>query len=83
MHRTHSPLCVRQRFCCSFAAVQDAETLLSIGDDKLVKCWTLDAMASPSNTYISKHVLTDVDHSWTAPTFVTGGEVVQVWDYVR
>lgn len=37
----------------------------------------------PRATYVSKHMLTGMDHSYQENVFATGGAVVQIWNYER
>jgi WD repeat and SOF domain-containing protein 1 len=37
----------------------------------------------PRATYLSKSLLTGIDHSYSENLFVTGGGVVQLWNYER
>ena len=37
----------------------------------------------PRATYISKTLLTGIDHSYQDDLFVTGGGTVQLWNYER
>lgn len=60
------------------------QTLLSCGDDKVVKLW-LPASGSrePRAVFSSAHTTVDVDAHWGEQLFVSAGTELQVWDVSR
>mmetsp|Transcript_119991 Transcript_119991/g.340163 ORF Transcript_119991/g.340163 Transcript_119991/m.340163 type:complete len:445 (+) Transcript_119991:67-1401(+) len=66
----------------------DGTRVLSSGDDKTTKMWSLQAATSsleptPVSTYHTAAIPNSVDHHWKQPVFVTTGDTVDVWDYQR
>lgn len=69
---------------------QSASTLISCGNDKIIKQWRIsdsdDAVdgigvaIEPIQTIVGKHFYTCVDHHQRKPIFVTSGESIEVWD---
>lgn len=66
----------------------DGSRVLSCGDDKAAKMWTLDnqdaSLGSEAKaTFHSASIPSSIDHHWTKPMFVTTGDTVDVWDHNR
>ncbi|KAJ1641465.1 WD40-repeat-containing domain protein [Pavlovales sp. CCMP2436] len=57
--------------------------VLSCGDDKVVKLWTLRESQAARATYLSTHTLTDIDMHWDGELFATAGTEMQIWDVSR
>lgn len=69
--------------------------LLSCGDDKTIKLWSVNsedyAGAGEENvtkqglvkTFLGEHSFKGLDHHRDAKTFVTGGDVIELWDSQR
>jgi WD repeat and SOF domain-containing protein 1 len=64
-------------------------SFFSCGDDKLIKHWALNneerdsENIQPINCIQSATSLSCIDHHWVDVQFVTGGQVVNVWDESR
>ncbi|XP_034949411.1 DDB1- and CUL4-associated factor 13 [Chelonus insularis] len=70
------------------AFTEDIEHFITLGDDKTIKTWKFDCLSDdsndePTNTIISRHVLTGVTHHRNKPLFATCGEVCQLWEETR
>lgn len=65
------------------AFTPDAENFITIGDDKTIKTWKFGNEDEPTNTVISKTVVTGISHHRKAPLFATCGEVCQIWEETR
>merc|ERR1740138_1370707 len=66
----------------------DGRRVLSCGDDKAARMWTLNARQSslvnePEASYSTAAIPNSIDHHWAKPMFVTAGDTVDVWDYQR
>ncbi|XP_076239355.1 DDB1- and CUL4-associated factor 13 [Calliopsis andreniformis] len=66
----------------------NAEHFITIGDDKTIKIWKaekamFDEEEEPTNTIISKNIITGITHHRTQPIFATCGEVCQLWEETR
>ncbi|OXU21653.1 hypothetical protein TSAR_004143 [Trichomalopsis sarcophagae] len=66
----------------------DAENIITVGDDKTIKTWKSakpdeDEEEEPTNTIISKTIITGITHHRTDPTFATCGEVCNLWEETR
>jgi len=66
----------------------DGRRVLSCGDDKAARMWTLNARQSslvsePEVSYSMAAIPNSIDHHWAKPMFVTAGDTVDVWDYQR
>ncbi|XP_065348045.1 DDB1- and CUL4-associated factor 13-like [Cloeon dipterum] len=63
------------------------ENLITCGDDKTIKIWNTDSDDCKEHKAKSIIVCTNsifsISHSRDSKTFVTGGEVVQLWDGVK
>ncbi|CAK9437783.1 uncharacterized protein LODBEIA_P21610 [Lodderomyces beijingensis] len=83
---------------CSGLAITPVNQLLSCGEDKTVKLWSVSsdeftgagddevynaAGAGLLKTYVSDHAFSGVSHHRIEPMFVTGGAVIQLWDINR
>lgn len=64
-----------------------ADSFISIGNDNLIKTWKVekshDEDEEPTNTIISKTVITAISHHRKDPVFATCGEVCQIWEETR
>ncbi|KAG8196061.1 hypothetical protein JTE90_007801 [Oedothorax gibbosus] len=62
-----------------------ADRLLSVGDDKIIKHWSLDepALTQPIDAVVTKTVLTGITHHWKKPLYATCGEKVDIWESNR
>ncbi|XP_037030911.1 DDB1- and CUL4-associated factor 13 [Bradysia coprophila] len=63
-----------------------AEHFLSVGDDKTIKVWKSqlgDAEDVPTNTMLSRTILTGISHHRSDSIFATCGEVCSLWDETR
>ncbi|XP_065844042.1 DDB1- and CUL4-associated factor 13-like [Oscarella lobularis] len=65
-------------------------SLLSIGDDQIIKLWPMDAdfddskvVAQPSNTILGSAMFNGIDHHWSKSVFATCSTQVDVWDEER
>lgn len=66
-------------------------TFLSVGDDKVIKQWSmeqsfdisLENSQTPINTIIGKNLYHGIDHSWKSNDFATCGEQVDIWNEKR
>lgn len=66
-------------------------TFLSVGDDKVIKQWSmeqsfdisLENSQTPINTIIGKNLYHSIDHSWKSNDFATCGEQVDIWNENR
>lgn len=66
-------------------------TFLSVGDDKVIKQWSmeqsfdisLENSQTPINTIIGKNLYHGIDHSWKSNDFATCGEQVDIWNENR
>ncbi|KAG7212871.1 hypothetical protein KM043_002223 [Ampulex compressa] len=65
----------------------DANHFITIGDDKTIKMWKGETPEGedeePTNTIISKTILTGITHHRFQPIFATCGEVCQLWEETR
>jgi WD repeat and SOF domain-containing protein 1 len=61
----------------------DGLTLLTCGDDKIVKRWAPDSSREPTATYLSAHTTMDIDAHWDGELFATAGTELQIWDVAR
>ncbi|CAH3188898.1 unnamed protein product, partial [Porites lobata] len=66
------------------------DTFISIGDDKVIKQWSMEQSLSasasspdPVNTIIGKNLYHGIDHHWRSAVFATCGEQVDIWDEHR
>ncbi|CAL8259960.1 unnamed protein product [Boreogadus saida] len=63
-------------------------SFFSIGDDKTIKQWNMEAPGygveeEPINTILGKTVFTGLDHHQNNGTFATCGQTVDIWDEQR
>ncbi|CAL8247986.1 unnamed protein product [Lota lota] len=63
-------------------------SFFSIGDDKTIKQWSMEAPGygveeEPINTILGKTVFTGLDHHQKDGTFATCGQYVDIWDEQR
>jgi WD repeat and SOF domain-containing protein 1 len=64
-------------------------TFYSVGDDKTIKQWSLDAVRGssgaivPLKSLVAPHRLTGIDHHWVDEQYATSGDAVCVWDSNR
>uniref|UniRef100_A0A8C8ZVZ4 DDB1- and CUL4-associated factor 13 n=1 Tax=Prolemur simus TaxID=1328070 RepID=A0A8C8ZVZ4_PROSS len=63
-------------------------SFFTVGDDKTVKQWKMDAPAygeeeEPLHTILGKTVYTGIDHHWKEAVFATCGQQVDIWDEQR
>ncbi|XP_005382008.1 PREDICTED: DDB1- and CUL4-associated factor 13 [Chinchilla lanigera] len=63
-------------------------SFFTVGDDKTVKQWKMDAPGygeeeEPLHTILGKTVYTGIDHHWKDPAFATCGQQVDIWDEQR
>ncbi|XP_011502121.1 PREDICTED: DDB1- and CUL4-associated factor 13 [Ceratosolen solmsi marchali] len=70
------------------AFLSGAEHFITIGDDKTIKTWRArksdnNEEAVPTNTIISKTILTGITHHRSDAFFATCGEVCQLWEETR
>lgn len=76
-------------FVRGVAADVSGFSFFSCGDDKLIKHWAVNPdntdseSIQPINCIQSQHSLTSIDHHWVDAQFVTGGQVVSIWDEAR
>ena len=71
---------------------------VSSGDDNKINIWSVNSIKQqyedngcvatfknyqPKATYLSKHLLHNIDHSYSNDLFATSGSIVQVWSYER
>nr|XP_023021235.1 DDB1- and CUL4-associated factor 13 [Leptinotarsa decemlineata] len=61
---------------------------ITLGDDKTIKTWqavssTFSEVEAPTNTVLSRTVLTSISHHRKKPIFATAGEVCQLWEESR
>lgn len=68
--------------------IPSGESFISIGNDKLIKTWKADLAdddedEEPTNTIISRTVLTAISHHRKDPVFATCGETCQIWEETR
>lgn len=65
----------------------DGEHFLTVGDDKTIKMWETepsdDDLIQPTDTFLSKTVVSSVSHHQTEPIFATCGEICQLWEETR
>lgn len=66
----------------------DGKYFLTIGDDKTIKFWNTKQPEfgedeEPTNTLLSKTVLTALSHNKVNSTFATCGEICQIWEETR
>lgn len=62
--------------------------ILSCGDDRTAKMWSLNTQTCEINseavaTYQMATISNSIDHHWKKPMFVTTGDTVDVWDHNR
>ncbi|KAL7292952.1 hypothetical protein TKK_0013404 [Trichogramma kaykai] len=65
-----------------------SESFMTVGDDKTIKTWSCenpkeDKRDEPTNTVLSKTIITAISHHRTDPLFATCGEVCQLWEETR
>lgn len=60
-------------------------SLLSVGDDKLIKLWDVNDVdkKEPLNTIVHKDILAGIDHHWKEDTYATCGDSVEIWNGLR
>ncbi|KAK6637130.1 hypothetical protein RUM44_007544 [Polyplax serrata] len=65
----------------------DGEHFLSVGDDKTIKIWETDPgdadNVEPTDTVVSKTVVSGISHHQRDPLFATCGEICQIWEETR
>ncbi|GFR11905.1 DDB1- and CUL4-associated factor 13, partial [Trichonephila clavata] len=63
----------------------NGDCLLSVGDDKVIKQWSLEepALSEPMNAILTKTVLTGISHHRKRSIFATSGERVDIWEGTR
>lgn len=66
----------------------NAEHFITVGDDKTIKTWkaekSFDAEEEePTNTIISKSIISGITHHRSQPVFATCGEICQLWEETR
>ncbi|XP_031548836.1 DDB1- and CUL4-associated factor 13-like [Actinia tenebrosa] len=66
------------------------DSFFSVGDEKVVKQWSMDKCLEttntnlePINTIIGKTMYTGIDHNWKNDTFATCGQQLDIWDESR
>ncbi len=69
-------------FVRGLCTVPYSDRFFSVGDDKIVKCWSQESR-EPLNTYIHTHAFTGVDHHRSAPLFATSSNQIDIWDHER
>ena len=69
---------------------RQARSIITVGEDKVVKTWRypdnlsdINSKFSPVTSTIGKSVFLGVDHHWTKSIFGTCGEKVDIWDSDR
>ena len=84
---------------CSGLVITPQNQMLSCGDDKLIKLWSVDSEEFDKSvqddeiytnkdqglvkTFIGEHAFKGIDHHREAAMFVTGGAQIQLWDMNR
>ncbi|KAI3402577.2 sof1 [Candida oxycetoniae] len=84
---------------CSGLAITPENQMLSCGDDKTIKLWSVDSEEFDRDirddevytnknqglikTYLGEHAFKGIDHHRNEPIFVTGGAQIQLWDINR
>ncbi|GIZ01400.1 DDB1- and CUL4-associated factor 13 [Caerostris extrusa] len=63
----------------------NGDRLLSVGDDKIIKHWSLDepALTEPIDAIIAKTVLMGISHHRKKSLYATCGEKVDIWENNR
>lgn len=65
----------------------DGENFITVGDDKIIRTWNASLIEDDNkeaiNTMISKTVVSGISHNRKDATFVTSGEICQLWDETR
>ncbi|XP_042909660.1 DDB1- and CUL4-associated factor 13 [Parasteatoda tepidariorum] len=63
----------------------DGSRLLSVGDDKVVKHWSLEepALTEPIEAIVMKTVVSGIDHHRKQSMYATCGEKVDIWESTR
>jgi DDB1- and CUL4-associated factor 13 len=59
-----------------------SDRFFSVGDDKIVKCWSVD-QPEARNTYIHTHAFTGIDHHRATPQFATSSNRIDIWSHER
>ncbi|CAF1123687.1 unnamed protein product [Adineta ricciae] len=70
-------------FVRGICVMPDGEAFYSVGNDKLIKRWTMNNYETPAMTIVGKHVFTSIDHHYKNPQYATSGETVSLWDEQR
>ncbi|XP_078665363.1 DDB1- and CUL4-associated factor 13-like isoform X2 [Branchiostoma floridae x Branchiostoma belcheri] len=75
-------------FVRGMCVTPDHGNVLSIGDDKTIKMWSLTSPEAgeeeePVQTILGKSIFTGIDHHWKDATFATCGQTVDIWDHAR
>lgn len=84
---------------CSGLVITPQNQMLSCGDDKLIKLWSVDSEEFDKSvqddeiytnkdqglvkTFIGEHAFKGIDHHREDAMFVTGGAQIQLWDMNR
>ncbi|KAK3735678.1 hypothetical protein QZH41_011999, partial [Actinostola sp. cb2023] len=81
-------LTAHKGFVRGLCVAPKADSFYSVGDDKVVKHWSMEQALNstntePVNTIIAKTMLTGIDHSWKDATFATCGQQLDIWDSTR
>lgn len=68
--------------------VPNGQHFITVGDDKTIKTWSsltpqFGESEEPTNTVISKTVISCLDHHRKKPIFATCGEICQLWEQSR
>lgn len=70
-------------FVRGICVVPDGDAFYSVGNDKLIKRWTMNKYETPAMTIVGKHVFTSIDHHYKHRQYATSGETVSLWDEQR
>ncbi|XP_065180299.1 DDB1- and CUL4-associated factor 13-like [Sycon ciliatum] len=79
-------------FVRGMCVAPSGESLLSVGDDKIVKRWSLTAAVQshgdstsmePTHTILGKAPFTSISHHYSEPLFATSGNQIDIWDEER
>ncbi|CAF2381849.1 unnamed protein product [Rotaria sp. Silwood2] len=70
-------------FVRGICVIPDGTAFYSVGNDKLIKRWSMDNYATPAMTIVGKHVFTSIDHHYKNAQYATSGENVSLWDEQR
>ncbi|CAF2529404.1 unnamed protein product [Rotaria sp. Silwood2] len=70
-------------FVRGICVIPDGTAFYSVGNDKLIKRWSMDNYTTPAMTIVGKHVFTSIDHHYKNAQYATSGENVSLWDEQR